>query len=481
LKALDLMPWQKEAVALSYKENDLFFSCSMGVGKTCATIQVLRHRYSEAGHIKNTLILAPLIVLENWRREILMFSKIPDRAITVLHGTGKKRKALMEKVLGYSGIVICNYETMQMKDVYSLLQEWSPEILVCDESHLLKNPASKRAKAVARLADRAQHKYLLTGTPVLNSAMDLFMQYRILDGHLGPHSTFGSNFFVFRNTYFYDENAQWKGKSNYFPKWEPRESTYSELAEKIAKKTLIVTKKDVLKDLPPLVTEERFAELGTEQARMYKEVRQEYVSFLEGHKDNPDKAVIARLAITKALRLQQIVTGFVGVGEGARVEPYFFDKVPRLEALKVILEELAPNHKVIVWSIFKENYKMIARVCEELGVGFTEIHGGVTAKNKFLNQDIFNKDPDCRVLIGNPGAGGVGINLVASSYSVYYSRGFKLGDDLQSEARNHRKGSEVHDKITRINIVAPNTIDELINEALSKKQNIAKEILEWKI
>ena len=95
--------------------------------------------------------------------------------------------------------------------------------------------------------------------------------------------------------------------------------------------------------------------------------------------------------------------------------------------------------------------------------------------------DRFRKDDSCRVMIANQGAGGAGINLVEASYSIYYSKGFSLEHDLQSEARNHRGGSEIHDKITRIDLVCPNTIDESINEALSNKQHVADRILIWNI
>ena len=83
-------------------------------------------------------------------------------------------------------------------------------------------------------------------------------------------------------------------------------------------------------------------------------------------------------------------------------------------------------------------------------------------------------------MIANQSAGGVGINLVEASYSIYYSKGFKLEDDLQSEARNYRGGSEIHTSVTRIDLVTPNSIDELVNEALASKQQISDNILGWK-
>jgi non-specific serine/threonine protein kinase len=190
----------------------------------------------------------------------------------------------------------------------------------------------------------------------------------------------------------------------------------------------------------------------------------------QGHKE----AVVARLAITKALRLQQIVTGFVKTDQDRVIK--IVDN-PRKSLLKELLEELAPKHKIIVWAVYKENYSLIASVCEELRIEYTTITGQDSSKEKYDNMDKFNEDENVRVLIANPASGGIGVNLVASDYSIYYSRSYKLGDALQSAARNHRKGSEIHEKITHINIIAEGTIDETIDKALEMKQNLADLIL----
>ncbi len=92
----------------------------------------------------------------------------------------------------------------------------------------------------------------------------------------------------------------------------------------------------------------------------------------------------------------------------------------------------------------------------------------------------FNTDDKCRVLIGNPASGGIGVNLVAASYSIYYSRSYKLGDEVQSTARNWRKGSEIHDQITKINLICQGSIDEVIDDALNNKQKLADIILDIK-
>ena len=133
-----------------------------------------------------------------------------------------------------------------------------------------------------------------------------------------------------------------------------------------------------------------------------------------------------------------------------------------------------------MWANFIEKYKMIADVCTKLVIGYRFIVGGQGNKEREQQMDEFRTDPNVRVMIANQAAGGVGINLVEASYAIYYSKSFRLEDDLQSEARNYRGGSEVHEKVTRIDIVTKGTIDELVNETLSRKNQVSGEILGWK-
>jgi SNF2 family DNA or RNA helicase len=130
-----------------------------------------------------------------------------------------------------------------------------------------------------------------------------------------------------------------------------------------------------------------------------------------------------------------------------------------------------------VWAVFKENYAAIRQVCNDLELQFVEVHGDVSAKAKQDAVKRFDSDPACRVLVGHPGSGGIGVNLVAASYSIFYSRGFSLEFDLQAEARNFRGGSERHETIVRIDLVAPGTIDEQVMQALAAKQAVGETLV----
>lgn len=462
-------PWahQAKAIALSQEIRDLALFFEMGTGKTSTTINILRHKYASAKRIMKTLILCPIVVCENWRREFQTHSAIGSYVI-VLSGSEKKRlkEFNLKKDTKPRPIFVTNYEALNMKGLLQAILQWRPEIFVADESQKLKAHNSKRSKAAALIADRTEHNYILSGTPILNSAMDIYGQYRVLD----RGSTFGRNFTHFRAKYFFDENAGMP-KQSHFAAWIPRTGIEQEINDLIYAKALRVLKSECL-DLPDLVRTQIPVELAPEQKRLYMDMKRDFIAYLQG-----GEAVVAQIAITKALRLQQLVSGYAKTDMGEEIS---LKENPRMDALYEILEELPVDAKVIIWACFAENYRQIRKVCEKLGLSYSELHGEVSGKDRQNNIDAFQRDPKVRVMIANQQAGGVGVNLTAASYSVFYSRNFSLEADLQAEARNHRGGSEIHQKITRIDLVATGTIDEVIMDSLRNKFDLSERILALK-
>ena len=450
---------QKKAVELSKSQTSFALFMETGTGKTATLINILRTLFTKNKRIGKTLIFSPPITLSNWHREWGVHSKIQEQ-VCVLKGSGAKR--LKDFLKGDKKIYITNYEALLMEPLFEAFLKWEPEVLVGDESHKTKDIKARRTKQFILLSDIAKHKYLLTGTPVLNTPMDIFSQFRALDGG----ETFGKNFFAFRATYFYDANASMP-RDRYFPNWKIRPGAIEEINEKIYTKAYRVRKEECL-DLPPLVKQVHEVELSPEQARAYEEMKQDFITTIRG------ETCVATLAITKALKLMQIVSGFVNA-EKASVRMKW---TPRQLALQELLETLCIEHKVLVWAVFKENYRQIAEVCDALKLKFVEVHGEVSEKDREVAVKNFQKDPETKVFIGHPGSGGIGINLVEASYSIWYSRNFSLEQDIQAEARNYRAGSEQHVKITRIDLVARGTIDEEITKRLANKQAISDRVLQ---
>lgn len=489
-------PWDHQIEAIRrarlFTEYGLFFE--MGTGKTATTINICREHYAREKRLMRTLILGPLITVDNWKKEFKLHSKIKDSDVITLRGKEGQRVADLNdhacdpktQTHTVGKIFITNYEAMEMPVLHSLLCCWQPEILICDESHRLKSIQSVRAKKVIQLLGEepvigsmgeytraVKHVYILTGTPILNTAMDIFNQYRILDSG----KTFGLNYYEFRGMFFEDSNRGMPSNIH-FPKWLPRADTYEILHKKIYSKGMRVLKEECL-DLPPLIRQRLDCTMSAEQTKLYNEMKRDYITWVKEHEHSTEpRAVVAQMALTKILRLQQIVSGFVKTEDQKEIP---LKIVPRLRVLTELLVDLTPEHKVIVWATFKQNYKQIAAVCKEQKIDYVELHGDVSHGDRIQNLERFRTDPKCRVIIANQGAAGIGINLTEASYSIFYSRSFSLEHDLQAESRNHRGGSEIHSKITRVDLVCKDTVDELILEALAAKQNIAQQVLDWKL
>ena len=263
--------------------------------------------------------------------------------------------------------------------------------------------------------------------------------------------------------------------AKYFPLWRPINGADRRIKELIEPVSMYIEKEKCM-SLPPLVKKVIEVEMGKEQQRLYDSMKKDLVATITGS-DGVDRHSIAELAITKALRLMQIISGHVRV-EGQNGEDgktIHIKDNPRKDALYQLLEDIAPYEKCIVWAVYKSNYEDIREVCTKLGLKYVEINGEVKDKDEQAHQ--FRTDSDVRVLIGNPMSGGVGINLVEASCMIYYSRTFSLEADLQSEARCYRGGSEMHKKITRIDLVTPASLDELVVKCLASKQELSDKVL----
>ena len=461
-RSTELKPWphQTEAIerAAGRKGFALFFE--PGLGKTFTAIKILEQYARGKGELPRTLVFAPPIVLENWRREFRKFSEFGDEVL-VLSGPGQKRIKMLRD--SDRKIVVTNYESTLNAELFKVLQKSNFGFLIIDESHYCKSLKADRTKRVTTLSRAVDFCLLLSGTPATSSLLELFTQLRIMDGG----ETLGTSITAYRNEYFFDAAPY----SN-FRDWRPDPSKLDELNQKINAAASIKKVADCL-DLPPLIKKPVYFDLIEDQRIVYDEMKRDLISYVTN-----DEACIATTAMTRALRLMEITSGYYATlskeGETKKVR---FTEDPRARALKDTLKELPPDSKVIIWAVFIENYEAIKEVLQDLALNFVELHGSVHHSQRQVAIDAFNHDPSVRVLVGNPKSAGIGCNLTAARYAIFYSRNFSLEQDIQAEKRNHRAGSEEHQTIIRIDLIAKDTIDEVIEERLAEKQAITDKVI----
>jgi SNF2 family DNA or RNA helicase len=249
----------------------------------------------------------------------------------------------------------------------------------------------------------------------------------------------------------------------------------TELQDTINPYSYRVTKDECL-DLPEQVYRKLTVEMTSEQRKVYEQMRDEMTAELEGM-----PTVNATIALTVLLRLQQIVGGFLPASEEDRAlgrEAYrpIPGGNPKLDALLEDLEEVPDGSKVLIWAKFRAELDIVAKaVADKYGrESVAEFHGGVHEKDRTERRKLFqDRDHPLRFLVLQIDTGGVGLTLTAADRAYYFSNGFSLESRLQSEARNHRSGSEIHAHITYTDLVMRGTIDAKLLNTLRKKLSLA--------
>jgi SNF2 family DNA or RNA helicase len=172
------------------------------------------------------------------------------------------------------------------------------------------------------------------------------------------------------------------------------------------------------------------------------------------------------------MRLQQICCGFLQPDEG-EIQPLDNN---RIDELLNIIEET--QGKAIIWASYTHDIKKIRdTLSEKYGEESVACYYGETPQDErqTIVEEFQDESTPLRFFVGQPRTGGYGITLTAANTVIYYSNSYDLEIRLQSEDRAHRIGQT--NKVTYIDLVSPDTIDEKILIALKSKIDIAGQVL----
>jgi SNF2 family DNA or RNA helicase len=470
-----LMSRDREAFALLMEQ---------GTGKSKVALDTSCYLYAN-GKIDAVLIIAPNGVNRNWILNECP-AHIPDyinhKTAWYSSNPSKKEEKAISDTLGFLGlkIIAMNIESLATIKGVTFTKNFLMSfrsMLILDESSTIKNPKALRTKNLLKLSIHAKYRRILTGTPVTQGPLDLFTQFSFLDGQILRTQSY----YAFRNRYAIMREIRTAGRSfmtvvGY--------TNVDELTRLIAPHSFRVTKAECL-DLPDKLYSKRYVTLSPNQSRLYSQLKKQIVAEFNG------MVMTTPLALTKLLRLQQIVGGFfvpdqqlviedadeetvqgtLGF-ENRKLKPEPIDAVnPRIESLLDLLGEI--DGKIIIWARFRSE---IGRICERIRTDFKDVscveyHGGIDNTTRSNNVQRFQNDPKCKFFVGNVQAGGKGLNLHAASTVIYYSNDFSLENRLQSEDRAHRIGQRNH--VTYIDLIASDTLDVKIVDVLRSKKSIA--------
>ncbi len=399
-----LRPYQKEGFQFLAHLSSLGFggllADDMGLGKTVQALAWLLHlRKGRKGRAPfQVLVVCPKSVVHGWAAEAGRFA--PGLTCAV-YSPG------LEEEAGKAELVVANYAQVRLREPWFTGRKWNAAIL--DEAQFIKNPASQIARSVAALP--AEHRLLLTGTPVENRVTDLWSLFAFAQpGLLGSLASF---------------------RREYDPKIT---GSTERLHRRIRHFLLRRTKAEVATDLPARTEDELVVEMEGAQRKLYeaelKRARQQLLGITTAR--DLDRARFNVLA--SLLRLRQICC-----------HPALFDpayaELPsaKLTALMERLEELRDEgHQVLVFSQFVEMLQLIRAGLVERDIGHLMLTGATEDRGALVEQ--FQRDRSKTVFLLSLKAAGFGLNLTAASYAILYDPWWNPAVEAQAIDRTHRIG-----------------------------------------
>ena len=460
---------QLEGVEYGLKYDRWFLGDEQGLGKSKQVIDIAIARKLKYGY-KHCLIVCGVNTLKwNWVNEIHTHSNEGSYILGQKLSKGKikigstKDKIndlnflLLDKlVLPY--FIITNVESFRDKNIADLIQQLCKKGIInmcaADEMHKMKNPTSQQTKGFLKCLPDC--RIGMTGTPLMNSPMDLYVILKWLGYESHAFYSFKQHYCVMGGYGGYEI----VGYKN-----------LDQLTAQVREIMLRRLKSEVL-DLPEKIYVDDIVEMDGKQAVMYKEVEAGLkADYINGDIDltNPLSALI---------RLRQ-TTGYPGILSETITES------AKLDRLEEIVENCISNdEKVIIFSnwtqmtdailqVLHTKLKLIGRLEPAVITGNTNDSDRQQIVDRFQNNDV------CRVIVGTIGAMGTGLTLTAATTVIFVDEPWNKALFDQAVDRAHRIGQK--NNITIYSIMCKDTIDERIHNLIYKKGAMSDAIIDGKV
>ena len=410
----------------------------MGLGKTLEVISVILSSEEK----KPSLIVCPKSLCYNWKNEFSLWAKELD-VVNVI-GNINDRKDIISKIDEKKKVIyISSYDSLR-NDI-DLYKNVKFNYLILDEAQSIKNHNTLKAKSVKKI--KSIHRFVLTGTPIENSVVDLWSIFDFLmPEYLGDYSNFRSRY----------EEAVVSGNAD---------EVSGALIRKISPFVLRRTKKEVLKDLPDKIETIQIASMEEKQRLIYEAQLRKTREILT----NPKASKIEILS--SLTRLRQIC-----------VHPQLYldnydGRSAKFDLLMELLEDyIATDHKVIIFSQFTSAFTLLEPLLNDKKYEYFLLTGKTSAEDRISMANRFNdKDDKHKVFLVSLKAGGTGLNLIGADIVIHLDPWWNYAVENQATDRAHRIGQK--NVVQVIKMICENSIEQKVIELQRIKKEVAERII----
>ena len=457
-------PWKHQWSALDYlmTNDQCALFTDMGTGKTKILIDTIVNR-----GFKRVLIVTTKKSCDVWNKEFDIHSNIPKNLrfkLDELSTSGKVSKVRetfdRDKINQQIRVYIVNYDSVWREPFASLVLKLPWDCVICDESHRIKTPSSKACRFLSRLSSKVKHRYIMSGTPVSEAPTDIYGQYKFLKPEV-----FGTNFGNFKSLYVNIDPV--RSARCGFPVLDSK-NPYKNLDDLNKRMYSCAFYADSTVKLPPVVHITKEVKLSSKAQNVYKELLK------EGVYENSKGLVETNNILTLYTRLQQLLSGYLPMEslDFSKKFRLWFDK-SKIEELETLIEDLPKTTPIVVFAKYRQDFKLIKRLCKKQGRRYGEISGSCNNYKDWNSNKI-------DLIAVQYNSGSESIDLTRSQYCIYYSHTFSYGLYLQSLKRTHRPGQK--GRVTYYHLVSVldkgQTVDQRIQQAHEQKKNLVDYIME---
>lgn len=457
-------PYEHQKAFLKFSEShaQMLLLDQPGLGKTKQSLDLIANRIL-AGQIRKALIIVGVSGLQyNWQNEvkkhtdlvgyILGTRPVGKSGLQTKIGSGKDKVDDVNRLKKMAAqVIITNIESLRNSAIVEALKKQVQDgiigMVVVDEVHKCKNPKAKQTEGLLELD--THYKLGLTGTPIVNSPLDLYAMMKWLNRTVPPKTYFEAKYCV-------------KGG------FEDREvigyKNLDDLAFDFHCWTLRRTKKECL-DLPEKTIQTYYVDLLPEQKKLYKEIQ----------KDLRERSAEIMAAASPMGQL-------VGLKKATGCPPRVMESFPpeacaKLESLLDIVEEvIASGQKLVIFCYHVFTIEYLNWALRKHGYNPALIYGAISNEIRDANEHAFQTIPECNIILGNYQTMGTGINLTASSTIVEYELPWTAADEEQAQDRCHRIGQ--FNPVNIIRLVTRGTYDVVNEEIVDGKYELSETITE---
>lgn len=462
------IPWDHQMLAVKYMMNhtQAALYTDMGTGKSKVMIDTIVNK-----GFKLPLIVCTKKGCEVWETQFKIHSFIPSQNVLNLSklSTAKKVQVLTKKLsdvnegrLRGTLVLLVNYDSVwRGKFAGFLMRKTVPiDCVICDESHRIKSPASRCSKFLERIGKKVENRFLVTGTPLAESPMDVYAQYRFLDP-----SIFGTSFAKFKDMY---QNIDIKRSMAVGYPVLDKKNPYKNLDDLQSKVFSVAFKIPSSVKLPKQNNRIRHFKLSKKASRVYTRMCD------DGILKQDEWYCEAENALTLQIRKKQIASGFVSTVNDTEQKKIFRLDTNRMEVLMDILESLGPSEPVVVFAQYTYDLRQIKLACRAVGRKYSELSGKEDTEADW-------QAGKTTVLGVQFSKGAESADFTRARYLVYYTMTNRLSLYLQSKKRIHRPGQTR--SVYYIHLVADMadgkpTIDSTVIEAIRLKRDIIEYVME---